>query len=247
MSPIKRVLDAILATLCVALFVALVAVVTWQVFTRQVLASPSTWTSVAAQYLFVWLSLFGAAYVFSERGHIAVDFLARKSRAGGQKVIGVLTLSIVALFAILVLIWGGLRGLELTWGQQVSGIPVTVGQMYLALPVSGVLIVFYSVFHIVKILVGREAGLPIAEDEEIGRRTTANPILASAPLNESGHVAGPTADDAAVPSDGAGSTDRAGDPGSSGARGSTAAAPWDTQEPDPQNGPDDGRPEQKGR
>lgn len=186
MSPLKRVIDAILATLCVVLFALLVIVVSWQVFTRQVLVSPSTWTSVAAQYLFVWLALFGSAYVFSDRGHIAVDFVARKAGAGGQKVIGVLTLSIVAVFAILVLIWGGIRATDISWTQQVSGIPVTVGQMYLALPVSGVLIVFYAVFHIVKILAGREAGLPIAEDDEIGRRTTAHPRIASAPWQTQG-------------------------------------------------------------
>lgn len=240
MSPIKRVLDAILATLCVALFAALVVVVTWQVFTRQVLSSPSTWTSVAAQYLFVWLSLFGTAYVFSERGHIAVDFLARKAGAGGQKVIGVLTLTVVALFAGLVLIWGGLRGLELTWDQQVSGIPVTVGQMYLALPISGVLIVFYSAFHIVKILVGREAGLPIAEDDEIGRKTTANPVLASAPLEETGRGAGLAGGPAGGP--GAPGAEGPAAPGGPG-----AVAPWAVEHPDPQHGADGDRPEQKGR
>ncbi|WP_144794648.1 TRAP transporter small permease [Kocuria palustris] len=186
MSPLKRVIDAILATLCVVLFALLVIVVSWQVFTRQVLDSPSTWTSVAAQYLFVWLALFGSAYVFSDRGHIAVDFLARKAGAGGQRVIGVLTLAVVAAFAILVLIWGGIRATEISWTQQVSGIPVTVGQMYLALPISGALIVFYAVFHIVKILAGREAGLPIAEDDEIGRQTTANPQIASAPWQTRG-------------------------------------------------------------
>lgn len=186
MSALKRVIDAILAALCVVLFALLVLVVSWQVFTRQVLASPSTWTSVAAQYLFVWLALFGSAYVFSDRGHIAVDFVARKAGAGGQRVIGVLTLTIVAIFAILVLIWGGIRATDISWTQQVSGIPVTVGQMYLALPISGALIVFYSVFHIVKILTGREAGLPIAEDDEIGRTTTAHPRIASAPWQTQG-------------------------------------------------------------
>jgi TRAP-type C4-dicarboxylate transport system permease small subunit len=185
-SPLKRVIDAILATVCVVLFALLVIVVSWQVFSRQVLASPSTWTPVAAQYLFVWLALFGSAYVFSERGHIAVDFVARKAGAGGQRVIGVLTLSIVAVFAILVMIWGGIRATEISWTQQVSGIPVTVGQMYLALPISGALIVFYSALHIVKILAGREAGLPIAEDDEIGRTTTAHPRLASAPWQMEG-------------------------------------------------------------
>lgn len=84
------------------------------------------------------------------------------------------------------LIWGGIRATDISWTQQVSGIPVTVGQMYLALPISGALIVFYSLFHIVKILSGREAGLPIAEDDEIGRTTTAHPRIASAPWQTQG-------------------------------------------------------------
>ena len=179
MSALKKVLDTVLAWLCIVLFAALVIVVAWQVFTRQVLNDPSTWSSTTAQYLFVWLSLFGAAYVFSERGHIAVDFMARKAGRGGQRVVGVFTLLVVLAFAGFVLIWGGIRGVGLTWTQNISGLPVTVGQMYLALPVSGVLIAFYAVYHIYKIAVGREAGLPIGEDEEIGRQTSAVPTVAS--------------------------------------------------------------------
>lgn len=179
MSAIKNVLDKLLAGLCVALFAALVLAVTWQVFTRQVLGDPSTWTSTTAQYLFVWLSLFGAAYVFSERGHIAVDFLARKTGARTQKAIGSFTMLVVLAFALLVLVWGGMRGVGLTWGQNVSGLPVNVGQMYLALPVSGALMTFYALHHLYKIAVGREAGLPISEDEEIGRSTSSMPLIAS--------------------------------------------------------------------
>jgi TRAP-type C4-dicarboxylate transport system permease small subunit len=178
-SAIKNVLDKLLAGLCVALFAALVLVVTWQVFTRQVLGDPSTWTSTTAQYLFVWLSLFGAAYVFSERGHIAVDFLARRTGARTQRTIGSFTMLVVLAFALLVLVWGGVRGVGLTWGQNVSGLPVNVGQMYLALPVSGALIAFTAIHHLYKIAVGREAGLPISEDEEIGRRTSSMPLIAS--------------------------------------------------------------------
>ncbi|MFI7581066.1 TRAP transporter small permease subunit [Kocuria kalidii] len=179
MSAIKNVLDQLLAGLCIALFTALVLVVTWQVFTRQVIGDPSTWTSTTAQYLFVWLSLFGAAYVFSERGHIAVDFLARKTGGRAQKAVGAFTMLVVLAFALIVLIWGGLRGVGLTWAQNVSGLPVNVGQMYLALPVSGALITFYALHHLRKIAVGREAGLPINEDEEIGRHTSSMPLIAS--------------------------------------------------------------------
>ena len=77
MSTVKKGLDQILRFLCVALFALLVVVVVWQVVSRQVLHAPATWTTSVAQYLFVWLSLFGSAWVFSEKGHIAVDFFTR--------------------------------------------------------------------------------------------------------------------------------------------------------------------------
>lgn len=249
MSAVKRALDAVLAWLCIALFAALVLVVTWQVFSRQVLDDPSTWSSTAAQYLFVWLSLFGAAYVFSERGHIAVDFLARKAGPGGQRAVGIFTLLVILAFAGFVLIWGGVRGVGLTWTQNISGLPVTVGQMYLALPVSGVLIAFYALHHIYKIAVGREAGLPIGEDEEIGRQTSAVPAVASDDSR-----LGPTGvDSTAAPGTGPEARREGGSstaPGTgAGARpeGGSSAAPELPPDPGTDAGTDHGTDPQKGR
>ena len=74
MTAVKNALDRILTWACVALFAVLVLDVSWQVFARQVLNSPSGWSEELAKYLFIWLGLFGAALVFGERGHIAVDF-----------------------------------------------------------------------------------------------------------------------------------------------------------------------------
>lgn len=78
MRALKKASDRVLATACVALFAILIVTVTWQVFTRQVLNEPSSWSEELAKYVFVWLGMFGAALVFSERGHIAVDVVARK-------------------------------------------------------------------------------------------------------------------------------------------------------------------------
>lgn len=50
------------------------------------------------------------------------------------------------------------------WGQSLSSLPLTIGQVYLVLPIAGVLIVFFSLVHIVGILSGAEN--PIAEIDE---------------------------------------------------------------------------------
>lgn len=163
MNAIKSVLDVTLKWICVALFSALVLVVCWQVFTRQVMHDPATWTTATAQYLFVWLALFGSAYVFSDKGHIAVDFLVRLLKINEKRFTEVFVNIVILLFAVFVLIWGGMRGVDLTWTQKISGLPLSVGAMYLALPISGVMTAFYAVYHLIEALHGR--GLPNDNDE----------------------------------------------------------------------------------
>ena len=108
MKTLKAGLDRTLEWVCVGLFAALVVTVAWQVFTRQVLSSPSGWSEELAKYLFVWLGLFGAALVFGERGHIAVDVLVRRLPEAGQRAFGMLSHVLVLTFTALVLVYGGI-------------------------------------------------------------------------------------------------------------------------------------------
>ncbi len=167
MRSIKRASDKFLAAACVILFAVLVVTVVWQVFSRQVLSSPSAWTSELAQYLFVWLGLFGAALVFAERGHIAVDFLVRKFPARVEKATALFVQAAIIAFAGLILVWGGYRVSEQSWSQALSGLPVTVGPLYLVMPITGILIIFYAVYHIVAILRGEEEATEDTEPDVI--------------------------------------------------------------------------------
>lgn len=165
MTVVKRSLDRVLTLTCVVLFAVLVVDVTWQVFSRQVLDSPSGWSEELAKYLFIWLGLFGSALVFGERGHISVDFVVRKLPEKGQLVVAVLVQLSILVFTLLVLVWGGLRVVDLAWNQNLTGLPANVGPLYLALPISGVLIAFYTVYHLVRILNGAERAVEKAEPE----------------------------------------------------------------------------------
>lgn len=140
----------------IVLFVVLVAVVMWQVITRQVLQSPSGWTTTVSQYLFIWLVLFSVAMVFGERGHVAVDFFARLMPRPAQRVTNVLVSLSVLAFAVLGLIWGGIRGMSISWDQMIPGLPVTVGQMYLALPIAGVLIALFALEDVARAARGED-------------------------------------------------------------------------------------------
>ena len=163
MTTVKKVLDVVLTWACVVLFAALVLDVSWQVFTRQVLNQPSGWSEELAKYLFIWLGLFGSALVFGERGHIAVDFLMKKLPNAGQMISAVVVQLAILAFTALVLIWGGYLVVKLAWAQNLTGLPVNVGPLYLALPISGVLVAFYTIYHLVRILAGAEN--PVEDSE----------------------------------------------------------------------------------
>lgn len=152
----KNVLDRVLGIICVALFMILVVVVTWQVFARQILSDPSQWSESLARYLFVWLGLLGSALVFGERGHIAIDVIVRRLPALPQKFVALVVQVGIILFSAYVLVYGGLRATENAWHQDLSGLPTTIGPWFLVMPISGVIIIMYTIYHTVKIVRGDE-------------------------------------------------------------------------------------------
>ncbi|MDT0167402.1 TRAP transporter small permease [Actinotalea sp. AC32] len=163
MQTVKRALEKTLAAACVVLFALLVATVVWQVFSRQVLSDPSTWSEEAARYLFVWLGFFGTALVFSERGHIAVDFLVRKTPSAVQRAVGVLVQLVIIAFAAIALVWGGWRASQGAWDTNLTALPTQIGVMYLVMPITGVLIILFALYHVVAVARGEE--VPVDDDD----------------------------------------------------------------------------------
>lgn len=166
MHTLKTILDRTLAAACVVLFALLVLTVVWQVFSRQVIGNPSTWSEEAARYIFVWLGFFAAALVFSERGHIAVDFVVRKLPVLVQRGIAVLVQAAIIAFAVIGLIWGGWRASQGAWNTNLTALPTQIGVMYLVMPITGVLITVYALYHVVAVIRGDEAPVETTDDAE---------------------------------------------------------------------------------
>lgn len=160
----RKGVDRFLGWLCIIVFVALVAIVAWQVFTREVLNDTAAWTQEAAQYSFVVLGMVAAAYVFSERGHIAVEILIEKLPLRSRRAAAIVIELIVAFFILAVFIIGGLAVAQNSWQQSLSSLPFTIGQVYLVMPIAGVLILFYSAVQIVGLLAGVEEPTPDTND-----------------------------------------------------------------------------------
>lgn len=163
---VRRIIVKILGAICIVLFVALVLIVTWQVFTRQVLNNSAPWTEEAARYTFVVLAIFSAAFVFGERGHIAVEMLVEKFGLGAQKVMVAIIELTVMFFIGSVFVFGGWLLAQNAMNQTLSAIPLTFGQVYMVMPVAGVIILFFGLTRIVNVLAGVEAPFPVSDEME---------------------------------------------------------------------------------
>jgi TRAP-type C4-dicarboxylate transport system permease small subunit len=149
---LKRPVDRVLETSLVALFFTLFACVIIQVFTRYVLNDPAIFTEEASRFAIIWLSLLGTAYACGRLEHMAYTMFPEKL-SGGKLLAHMRSVAlIVLLFALSVMVYGGgklvLRALQ--FEQLSATLALPMGYVYLCIPLSGLLIVFYQLLIIAK-------------------------------------------------------------------------------------------------
>lgn len=149
-----RTFTRILEIMLVSLLSILVVDVLWQVFSRYILSSPSSFTDELAGYLLIWVSLLGAAYVAGRKEHLAIDIMLRKAPPDRQKRIMIAIEIIILIFAVTVMVVGGiwLMYTRFVLGVKSAALELPLGYVYIVLPLSGLIISYYSIYHIVELL-----------------------------------------------------------------------------------------------
>ena len=142
---INRILEIVL----VALFSIMLISVLWQVFSRFILGSPSTITDEISSFGLIWVGLLGAAYATGQKLHLAIDLLPANLVNKHRIWFDGFVFICIALFSLSVLIIGGGRLSWITFvlGQRSAALEIPLGIIYLVLPISGVLILYYSLDH----------------------------------------------------------------------------------------------------
>lgn len=143
---VRSTVDFLLSRALVVIMTAMVLNVLWQVFSRYVLGAPSSFTDELARYLMIWLGVLGAAYASGQRMHVAIDILPRRLSERAQRNLRYLSDGCIVLFCLFGLIFGGGRlvyvTLKLEQYSPALGLPLAV--VYLVLPLSGALILYYK-------------------------------------------------------------------------------------------------------
>ena len=152
---IRNAMDSGLRICQIVLFGAMVMVGTYQILVRYLFNRPSTVSEELLTYAFAWLSLLGAAYMFGRQGHMRMGFLADKLTGKKRLALEVVIAALILAFAVIVLIFGGIRIMNLTMTQVTASLGIPMGTVYTVVPLSGALIVIYTVLNIIDLCAGR--------------------------------------------------------------------------------------------
>ncbi|MBL3656226.1 TRAP transporter small permease [Fulvivirga sediminis] len=146
-----KVINRGLSYVLVILMVVMVLDVLWQVFSRYILVSPSSFTDELARFLLIWIGVLGAAYASGQGSHLAINLLSDKLNEKQQVRLKVLQNLLICIFAFTAMILGGGRLVYITYmlSQNSPALNIPLFVIYAIIPISGVLILIYKLAEII--------------------------------------------------------------------------------------------------
>ncbi|AUB54233.1 MULTISPECIES: TRAP transporter small permease [Enterococcus] len=151
----KKGISRLLEFLGACLLIGMIIIVLWQVFSRTILGNPNTVTEELVRFGLVWFAMLSSAYVVGQKGHLAVTLLSEKLTGTKANVLEIVVQCLFLAFAITIMVYGGWNAVTLTMGQISPSLGIPMGYVYLSVPVSGVLIIIYSLINLIEAMNGK--------------------------------------------------------------------------------------------
>lgn len=146
-------LDNLLARGEAAALIGLVSVMTVVVFLqvvyRYVLTQPLYWSEEVARYLFVWLSIIGAALALQKRGHFGLDLFYKMLSNKGRRYLEFIIYLLMGV-VIMVILVQGITLVQKTSLQESPAMGISMGWAYACLPVGAALMAIHLLVMILK-------------------------------------------------------------------------------------------------
>lgn len=144
---INTVLSELLIRIAAGGLILMTVIIGWQVFGRFLLDSSPSWTEQGALILMIWYILFAAAAGVREGFHIRIALLEGNFTLRNARRIRLAINLIVAGFGLVLLIYG-VQLVWLVWDHVIPSLGLSRGVAYIPLPVSGFLILLFSLGHV---------------------------------------------------------------------------------------------------
>lgn len=150
-------LCALLSRLCLALAIigllGVILCVQWQVIGRYIFNDTPTWAEALALVLVLFVTGFGVAVGVRDAGHIGLESMVSLLPESMRHKIEILIHMLVGLFGALMVYGGGIWMIA-KWNEKKPMLPITDGIDYVPMVIAGVLIVMFSIEHIIASMKG---------------------------------------------------------------------------------------------
>jgi TRAP-type C4-dicarboxylate transport system permease small subunit len=143
--------------------IAMTAIIGWQVFGRYMLNSSPAWAEQTALLLMIWYVFFAAAAGVREGFHIRILAMESVLSPRGRHIMRFVAHLVVGFSGVAIAIWGG-ELVARTWSHVIPTLGLPRGVAYLPLPLSGVLIAFFTIELMLEDAAGEESA-----DQEMSR------------------------------------------------------------------------------
>ena len=142
---VKRINDSTLQSYASGFFLLIISVLLIaQIFTRYVLNSSLTWSEELSTYCYVWSVFIGSSAIISNDGHLKIDFFEKKFSKKNQKIFRYLYIVSSIVFYLLVFYLSLLVTIK-TWEVTTVSLNLTMGIVFLVIPISSFLAIINSV------------------------------------------------------------------------------------------------------
>jgi TRAP-type transport system small permease protein len=152
-----KFLKSIVEHFCFVLVIALSAVVFFQVFNRFILKGPWAWSEELAMLLFQWVVFLGAAVGVKRMNHFGIDLVVEKLSGKIRHFVELIVPLAIGAIAVTLIIQG-YQLLQLTRFQLYTTMPFSHAWATAAMPVSGILMIFYVLQHEVRVWKKKQGG-----------------------------------------------------------------------------------------
>jgi len=175
---VKKILDRSLEWLVIAVVGVLVVDVLLQILVRfapgvlEIIPLPEklkwilrTGTEELAVIMLIWVALLGAAVALNRGAHLGIDYFVGKLPGRIRLYTEIFVFLCISVFSLCVMVLGGtdLVVSTLNLEQLLPALKLRVGYVYLAVPISGLFLVLYSVIGLVERIAELFKGGPVTQ------------------------------------------------------------------------------------
>jgi TRAP-type C4-dicarboxylate transport system permease small subunit len=154
---VKRFFSNLVEWIAASLVVALAVIVFLQVFNRFVLKTPLAWSEDLAMLLFQWVSFLGAAIGVKRMRHFGIELVVRELSDKARRRIELIVPPLMAILAI-TMVTEGMKLISVNRARVYSSMDLSYVWAFLAIPVSGCLILLYLILNEIRRWRGVEKG-----------------------------------------------------------------------------------------